>query len=158
MLSHSSIQNLLYANKAIQFCHRRRSEPISAHIWVEIGSNNLPPAPERIGGRRGPTPRIARFVPICYKKVGTRLSVFMGFSGRLFQLFQFSASPLYNKYIYRDPFLYSFFRALGLKIIGTNGTFTGNAHYYGKKYVTTPILRIVTTRTNGTISGKNPHK
>lgn len=61
-----------------------------------------------------------------------------------------------NTYI--EPIYIFFFRALGLKIIGTNGTFTGNAHHYGKKYVPTPILRIGTTGTNGQFSKKNPHK
>lgn len=140
--------------KQYQFSRRRSSEPISAHLWAEIGSNNLLPAPRthRRGeedvrqGLRG----LFQFVP---KKLEQDFSVFTcvfarfaescsnsvfrigtGFS-RVYQaLWSFvPIVPVFNKssiykYMYRDPFLYSFFsRALGLKIIGTNGTFTRNA-------------------------------
>ncbi|MCI6583589.1 MAG: hypothetical protein MSC45_00780 [Mobiluncus sp.] len=142
------------------------------------------PLPERIGRGRGRTPRIAGFVPILFQKSWNKVfpcswdsssaslnlvptpffkleqsfSRVHGLLGAFVPIVPvFNKSSIY-KHLYRDPFPYSFFRALGLKIIGTNGTFTGNAHHYGKKYVPTPILRIGTTGTNGTFSGKNPHK
>ena len=65
-------------------------------------------------------------VPTPFFELEQDFSAFTCGFARLFQLFQFSTSLIYmNTYI--DPFLYSFSRALGLKIIGTNGTFTRNA-------------------------------
>lgn len=187
MLSHSSIQLLLYCVNT-NFATLIISLPLlRAYSRSFMGRNQFKKVRSRpLKSRRGKKTYAkdcgvcSSFVP---KKLEQDFSVFMGFFERFanfvptpfFKLEQgfsrvhrllgafvpivpvFNKSSIY-KYIYRDPFLYSFFRALGLKIIGTNGTFTGNAHHYGKKYVPTPILRIGTTGTNGTFSGKNPHK
>ena len=138
--------------KQYQFSRRRRSEPISAHLWAEIGSKNLLPAPrthrqgkktyakdcgvcsslfQKSWNKTFPClPASLRDslnpVPTPFFELEQDFSAFTCGFARLFQLFQFSTSLIYvNTYI--DPFLYSFSRALGLKIIGTNGTFTRNA-------------------------------
>ena len=187
MLSHLSIQLLLYSVNT-NFATLIISLPLlRAYFRSFMGRNQFKKssarAPNASAGEeevRQELQGLFQFVP---KKLEQDFSVFMGFFERFanfvptpfFKLEQgfsrvYRASgafvpivPVFNKssiykYIYRDSFLYSFFRALGLKIIGTNGTFTGNAHHYGKKYVPTPILRIGTTGTNGTFSEKNPHK
>ena len=82
--------------------------------------------------------RFANFVPTPFFKLEQGFSRVHRLLGAFVPIVPvFNKSSIY-KHLYRDPFPYSFFRALGLKIIGTNGTFTGNAHHYGKKYVPTP--------------------
>lgn len=139
--------------KQYQFSRRRRSEPISARLWAEIGSNNLLPAPRT--HRRGKKtyakdcgvcsslfqkswnrifpclPAVLRdslnLVPTPFFELEQDFSVFTCGYAHLFQLFQFSTSLYIYTYIYKDSFLYSFLSRFGLKIIGTNGTFTRNA-------------------------------
>ncbi len=158
MLSHLSILVSLYAIraiKAISIFRRRRSEPISAHLWAEINSKKVRPRPERIGGGRGRTPRIAGSVPVLFQFVPKKLeqdfyvftcgfarfaescsnSVFRIGTGFFRVYLRFCSFvpivPVFNKFLYMntyiDPFLYSFLSCDKLKIIGTNGTFTRNA-------------------------------
>lgn len=187
MLSHLSIYIALYAIRAIKAISISPSPQVRAYFRSFMGRNRLKKSSARAPnasageedvrqGLRG----LFQFVP---KKLEQDFSVFTcdfarfaescsnsvfrigtGFS-RIYQaLWSFvPIVPVFNKSsiyknIYRDPFLYSSSRALGLKIIGTNGTFSENPSYYGKNLVPTPILRIGTTGTNGQFSGKNPHK
>ena len=137
--------------KQYHFSRRRRSEPISAHLWAEINSKKFARAPWKVGGGRGRTPRIAGSVPVCSKKVGTRFSrVYLRLCAIRWILFQLRFSnwnsifpclpavllicsncsgfkQVLYIHTYIDPFLYSFLSRFRLKIIGTNGTFTRNA-------------------------------
>lgn len=119
--------------KQYQFSRRRRSEPISAHLWAEIGSKSFLPAPRT--HRRGKRtyakdcgvcsslfhkswnkifprlPAVLRdslnLVPTPFFELEQDFYVFTCVFAHLFQLFQFSTSLIYmNTYI--DPFLYSF--------------------------------------------------
>ena len=76
VLSHLSIQLLLY-DVNTNFATLIISLPLlRAYFRSFMGRNQFKKVrsrPERIGGGRGGTPRIAGFVPICSKKVGTRL-------------------------------------------------------------------------------------
>ena len=76
VLSHSSIRISLYVIKTIKAISIFLSPQVRAYFLSFMGRNQFKKIrshPERIGGGRGGTPRIAGFVPICSKKVGTRL-------------------------------------------------------------------------------------
>lgn len=122
--------------KQYQFSRRRSSEPISAHLWAEIGSNNLLPAPRthRRGGKRTYAkdcgvcsslfqkswnktfpclPASLRdslnLVPTPFFELEQDFPVFTRLYGRLFQLFQFSTSPLYINTCIETPSYILFF-------------------------------------------------
>lgn len=156
MLSHLSICVSLYAIRAIKAISISPSPQVRAYFRSFMGRNRLKKSSARAPnasageedvrqGLRG----LFQFVP---KKLEQDFSVFTcdfarfaescsnsvfrigtGFFRVYLRLCSFvPIVPVFNKsyiytYIYKDSFLYSFLSRFGLKIIGTNGTFTRNA-------------------------------